>query len=927
MPALDILQQFKSNVRSIGNEAAVLAEQGVPLNDLPLVDSQQSTQTNTNETDTMDSPTLPGFGDESTLASQMATGLDDIDLPDLPDFGDESTLVSQMAAGLDDIDLPDLPDFGDEGAAPSQTAAGSDDIDLSDLPSFGDEDTSPSQTAAGLDDIDFSDLPSFGDESTLPSQTAAGLDSLSDLSNLPDFDTDKASSPLDTFDIDTATLSNEFIVNEPAPPVDFNFDDSSEEFTLPNADEFLGNILNETKASDDVEEIELSEDDFQKMQETLSRYPLNVRIACEELIAEQVLAPETFSKLVKMLIRGVSAREAADFAGKLLKRSIIVPKGFEKKSIEELEAERSAFKYIFIHRILPVLRIALFIGVLALSAFYLIYRFIYTPIHADSIYRKGYEQLLSGYYEQANERFQEAGSIHRVKKWYYRYAEAFKNERHYLLAEEKYDELLLYYPRDKKGILQYADMETRYLQNYQKADSLLSRNILDYSVNDKEGLLAVGDNNLLWGDIDPERYENAREAFARYIERYGRTDPVLERMMKYFIRTDNLKEVLLLQAHFMDDKAKRKISADSLSDLGGYLLDKKLEETKGVPNEYISAIDGLRDIFLTVNAMNPSLPEPYYHLARYYNYFDNTDSERTTLEDALAAFQKVPEESVRRIKYHIDTKHRYAQLLIQRREFFTAEEQLVQGIDLYESTVKRTLIPRSAQFGKLYADLGDIEYFTKEGDMETAIRFYTQAEQNGWSSPEMQYRIGASHYYLEQWGPALERLFKASTEMPFNRRILHALGNAAYMRGNYFAAQGYNNELLALLRKDRARFPVLMPQERSDQLELVERLMVAQNNMGVVMEALADRSGDDEYRSHAQGLYVESARAWDALTRDPETLLRSGIRDISSPSINLASLNSRNMLYPETTYKPQLYMQIDKDVQEPSDWERLMAAQ
>jgi tetratricopeptide (TPR) repeat protein len=393
-------------------------------------------------------------------------------------------------------------------------------------------------------------------------------------------------------------------------------------------------------------------------------------------------------------------------------------------------------------------------------------------------------------------------------------------------------------------------------------------------------------------------------------------------MMKYFIRTDNLGEVLPLQRYF--DNPRRKISPATLAELGGYLLDKRMEEAPGVPSVYVERIEGIRDILLTAIRADPALPESHYHLARYYNFFGNTDDERITLETAAGAFDSVREESIKRVQYRIDTQRRYAQVLTDNREFFSAEEQLIKGIGIYEDAVSRRLFPRSPEFGRLYADLGDLEYFTQDGNVELALENYLRAERNGWAPPEIQYRMGSSYYQQQQWVPALERFFIASAEMPLNRRLLYALGNVSYMRGNYFAAQGYYNRLLDLLETERTRFPLLRPDEQVEHSELAERLMVARNNMGVTLEALTERTGDNRYRSRALGLYTESARAWDALTRNPETMIRFGAADLSTPGINLAYLNSRNALYPEQNYEPQIYPQIDKDVLEPSRWEGLV---
>jgi hypothetical protein len=127
-------------------------------------------------------------------------------------------------------------------------------------------------------------------------------------------------------------------------------------------------------------------------------------------------------------------------------------------------------------------------------------------------------------------------------------------------------------------------METRSIGNYQKADQLLRRNILDYSPWDRDALLALGDNSLAWGEYEPDRLEDARESFAKLIERFGRSDPLLERMLLYFIRTDNLGEVLPLKSYFMAS-AKRKISAAALAELGANQHQRRLGRQQ--PFQYI----------------------------------------------------------------------------------------------------------------------------------------------------------------------------------------------------------------------------------------------------------------------------------------------------------------------------------------------------
>jgi hypothetical protein len=128
-----------------------------------------------------------------------------------------------------------------------------------------------------------------------------------------------------------------------------------------------------------------------------------------------------------------------------------------------------------------------------------------------------------------------------------------------------------------------------------------------------------------------------------------------------------------------------------------------------------------------------------------------------------------------------------------------------------------------------------------------------------------------------------------------------------------------------LLDAERVRFPNLMPGSRPEEQDLAERIMVADNNLGVTLEALTQISGDTKYRSRALGLFSESIRAWDVLTRNPDSMARMRpLRDLYGPGINLAYLNAQNIIRPEPSYEPQLLMRIDRDALEPSAWEALI---
>jgi tetratricopeptide (TPR) repeat protein len=973
VPSLNNLEKFRNLFRDIGDEARGLASQGLAFEDLPLPDAVGADAEH--EITQQDIDNIPGFDinslfedspddlaelfadipdfDNSAQSEDIPNTPDDLVVGDLADFDaptQSEDIPDNNTESPGEFSLDDLPDFDNPAQSediPKSDTESPGELSLDDLPDFGapaqSEDIPNIDDVEPPDDFALDDLPDFG----APPQNE-------DIPNTPDDSPDFGKAASDTpfmneespssnegitdkaepFDNDEGRVEDPFDAgamedDEPPPLLDAGVSDlfipGLDVDDVPSAKRGKGNEeKQEFTASDDIEEINLTEGEYEHLRNSLVSFPLNLRIICEEIIAEQAVAPELMSRFIKLLVKEAPIQEVVDLAGKIQGRIINIPKGFEKKSGEELEAEKSSFSYLFIHKFLPVFGWTLFIGAVMASLLYLGYRFVWTPLYAESIYDTGYKRIGEGQYEDANTKFDQAFSLHPIKKWFPRYAEAFIAKRQYIHAEKKYDDLLKYYPKEKQGALDYASLETNILQNYEKADSILRKYILDFNVRDKEALLAIGDNALLWGDVDPSKYETAREAYAQYIEAYGQSPQALERMLKYFIRTDNLKEALPLKDYFVDTAVgkKRDISPETLAELAGYLFDKQFTETEGVPDEYISSITGVRDLLLKAVEEGPGIPEAHYNLSRYYHYFDNTREERSTLEWALPLFDSAPDTS-RRLKKRIDAEHRFAQVLIKNKEFFASEEHLQKGIRLYEDGLSRKLLSPSPDLASLYASMGDLNYFTKENDWDMALEYYRRAEQGGWNPPEMLYRMGAAFYHQREWASAQEKFVDAVADLPLNRRILSTLGNISFLRGDYFAAEGYYDRLLKTLNENKNRFSELSPYSRPDHYALAERLMVAQNNMGVVMEALAERTGNPSYKDRSLSHYIDSQRAWDSLTRNPTTFVRVGVTDLSTPGVNLAYLNSQNALSPQPEFEPQIYMEIDKDVLEPSEWEQL----
>ena len=110
-------------------------------------------------------------------------------------------------------------------------------------------------------------------------------------------------------------------------------------------------------------------------------------------------------------------------------------------------------------------------------------------------------------------------------------------------------------------------------------------------------------------------------------------------------------------------------------------------------------------------------------------------------------------------------------------------------------------------------------------------------------------------------------------------------------------------ELLGLLNAQHARKEQALSNTRPDDAAFIERYMHTANNLGATLSRLSERTGDSQKNGRALALYAESTRAWDALTRNPQTMIRA-------KSVGLAYLNTQNMLNTKSSYQSEIYTDI-----------------
>ncbi|MFP4363248.1 MAG: periplasmic flagellar collar protein FlcA, partial [Spirochaetia bacterium] len=523
---------------------------------------------------------------------------------------------------------------------------------------------------------------------------------------------------------------------------------------------------------------------------------------------------------------------------------------------------------------------------------WLSYTFIYQPAYAHYLYTRGIDHIEEDRYIEGNETFDRAQDVWHSRSQYYNYADTFRDERQYGLATEKYEELLEIYPTDRQGLLDYADLESNVLANYEHADQLLDR-VLEEEMFDYDAMLMKGDNYMAWADIDPTRYEDARRVYATLMEQYGRTNTLLFRMLRYFIRTDNYDRVVELKDFFQSEE-EIPIEPDVYAELGGYLLDNNITEE-------------VSEILFRAMDVNESLPEVHYHLARYYREIENLSEERRALGYARRLFENATPLTRRRLAMQIDTFNRSGEVEYERREYLTAEEFYQEGIDLYENALQRELLEQDRMFGRLYYNLGNLYYY-QVGEFDTALALFEEAEDNLYQNADQNYKMGVIRYMNENYDSALEEFYTAASPYSTNRNLLFSTGNSLFERRSYFSAQGYYIHLLDILERERQNITYLMINENPNHRNLIEYLMKTYNNLGVTFYRLYEAGGGEDYYSRALTNLYYASELFDALSRNPATLERSS-------TTNLAHLNSRSIMYPGAENTPSIYTDLPMDMQ------------
>ena len=656
--------------------------------------------------------------------------LDDLD-EDLLD--DSEDLLDDSEDLLDDSE--DLLDDSEDLLDDSESLDDSDDLD-DDLGSLDDLD----DDLGSLDDLD-DDLGSLDDLD----DDLGSLDDLDDdLGSLDDLNDDSES--FDDLDDDSESFDDlnddsesfdDLDDDDDSEGLDDLDDDSDDSFMFENP---FADKDSDTAGTSLTDKLNLTEKQFQKFIENLNTFPLRLKLEIEKNIINDN-ADESF---IGSLIRSVSDGSSPQSVSKNIKRNtgvlIDVPKGYKKLTSSEYEEILSSFPTRFRKELWPVLRLITLISMAFLGLSLLGFKFIFKPIYADYLYKKGIEYIADNKYLNSEEEFTYAYGFYPDNSQFEKYANAYLKKNKFKKAYNKYIELLgklgadepigkyelAYDPEDKQGIISFATfLSNNYMldnyENYDLAQSYLKR-ILRKNREDYDALIASANVFLSHGDsiripesnkeftYDKAKEKRFNEQIAQKIreknnqyENLRKTLSTINPMdadnrarqlgLRYYIRKDEYTKLKYLENELLSTVKPDEIDSVTFLELIEYLISK-------------NKVEDLTNIFSLLNKLEEAKGESlqlYFYKSKYFKLIEDYKKERAYLTKTISLLEnekKLKSLNEKELKMEIESIYRLGELDMKASRFQNAKSEFLRAIKLYETELEFNRIERNIIFWK-----------------------------------------------------------------------------------------------------------------------------------------------------------------------------------------------------------------------------------
>lgn len=872
--------------------------------------------------------------DEGSLSNELPQDFSNNEFDSFSDFSDfdNSTDISSvnelediesfLAGDKDSLDINSSNEFKDFDSSFDFEDSANGDFDLL-------ANSQSPQTQSEPEDDVFSDLMSEANRNAVEKEfgNADELFALDELSEEPQ-DEEVATQAEDIPDAhetekeESDSLFGEYLTDASEFELSDSITSGSQKSKEP-----IQNFFSLSGVTQQKKEFYLSEDQVYEVKHNLTYLPRNLKIAVEEFIAKESTKEETVQTLTDMLLANASAKKIADLLEKETGESIKLPARYRSMSGYDMVARQNSFIYKFLTIYLPNIIITTCI-IAGITFLLWIGLGIVTPwTSALTKYKEGRNYILKGYYEKAEECFTLAYFGNEKNRWPYKgfphrketlkYAALYEKVRQYNYSEKKYQLLLQNHWEKpahlKETKLKYAKMLSENLMRYDEACTQLHE-IKEGGIvpgttisfkgigNDADSDFALARVYFLRGDEENrmDYYDEAMSQISAYLATPSKKDTykVITYDLWYLSKIGEKEKISsILKTQFLAPKKINKFKRAKkdlriFNDIVSFYLDHRH------PNE------PLPQLMKLLESDFPEDPELNWHRSRQHRLSTRYDLERKSLNRTLNILQVTPFHTPRELRIDILATARIGELNYEENFIFEAKNRLVNAIQNYEALLERGILQPDSEYGKMYANLGNLFYYNA-GNLDAAFLAFVQAEDNKYKSHEMDYKQGFINYWRGDYKKAKQEFYYVLEQVPDNNNAIFAMANAMLEDFNLSHAQSHFVRYIHNLSQTIPGFGSNIDPQRKDQAAILSNLEAAHNNLGITLYRQFERTSDVEKRDKAMLAFTRSLEYFNLLGR--KDTIRSGatqeaIRSYSIPSLtSTAALNQHEIWYNEPT--------------------------
>jgi tetratricopeptide (TPR) repeat protein len=288
-------------------------------------------------------------------------------------------------------------------------------------------------------------------------------------------------------------------------------------------------------------------------------------------------------------------------------------------------------------------------------------------------------------------------------------------------------------------------------------------------------------------------------------------------------------------------------------------------------------LDGLDTLVLRAMETQKELPELHFQLSRYYRVLGDPDQEKMALSAADTYFLRMKPRMLRlndRPAMRVATLNRIGEVFVAREEPLQAEQYFLQAQTQLEESQSLGLLSLTPQTAQVYRNLGNLYYLQTPGTAEAeknpggweeALKLFETARKGQLEDPAVTYRMGVILYEKKEYAAAIKEFFELDKKLAWrdNWNLLYAMANTLFRNGNYYAAEGYYRELLAILLDKRATIVELNVAGKRTDRALAQRIFQVWSNLGATLYrgSHAFKAGTREFRESLAALTTAEGMA------------------------------------------------------------------